>query len=243
MQFYRLVNENIAATKNKCIALIGGGGKTALLNKLAKEFSNEFPSVLQTSLTKTAFYKSENPIILNNIKVNDLKSINANPVFIIGEQISDKKLLGISEADLDVIRKLFDVTIFECDGARNKPLKAHTDYDPIVPKFTTDVIIIVGADVVNTRISDGSVHRPELFCKIWDVDPDKKLSLDFIVDVISTKRGYFSKIIYNVNITYYINKADRHRQEAQDLANKIFNRTGKPTFYGSIKRDLLEKVN
>ncbi len=135
-------------------------------------------------------------MILNEIDIDklDLIKLDRNPLFIIGEKLSDNKLKGISENELNKIREYFNVTIFECDGARNKPLKAHTDYDPKVPEFTTHVIIIVGADVVNTKIDDGLVHRPELFCKTWNVKPDFKLEIDFIVDVLTSQKGYLSKV-------------------------------------------------
>ena len=69
MQFYQLVAKNIENTDGSCIALLGGGGKTALLHKLALEFSDQFPKVMQTSITKTAFHKSDKPVILNDIDI------------------------------------------------------------------------------------------------------------------------------------------------------------------------------
>ena len=244
MQFYRLITDKIEDAEKSCIALIGGGGKTTLLHKLASEFSKIFPNVLQTSLTKTAFYKTDEPIILQDTSIEKINSIKGkrNPLFVIGEKLSDDKLKGISETDLDSIRKYFNVTIFECDGARNKPLKAHTDYDPIVPKFTANVIIIVGAEVINTKISDGLVHRPELFCNNWKISPDTSLDIDFIVKVVSSKKGYLTKISHDVKITYFVNKADENRNSAMDLAEAIFEYTGRPTFYGSVQKNLLEQV-
>lgn len=242
MQFFRLITERIEDAKNSCIALIGGGGKTALLHNLANEYSQIFPKVLQTSITKTAFHTSDKPLILNDIEIPDLNNIIVNPLFVIGEKLNEEKLKGISNSELDEIRRYFNITIFECDGARNKPLKVHTDYDPMVPLYSTDVIIIVGADVVNTKISDGLVHRPEMFCEKWDVTPNKKMDIDFIVNVISTNRGYLSKINHDANLTYFVNKADKYPNNAMKLANAIFYKTEKPTFYGSTKGNFLEQV-
>ena len=244
MQFYQIISDKIEEAKGSCIALLGGGGKTALLHKLADEFAKYYSSVLQTSLTKTAFNHSDKPLILKEIDIYKLDSIklDKNPLFIIGEKINNEKLRGISEADLDIIRHQFDITIFECDGARNKPLKAHTDYDPTVPDFTTHVIIIVGADVINTKISDGLVHRPELFCKMWDVNPDRKLKIDFMVKVLTSEDGYHSKIPNNVEIVYFVNKWDGHQKNAKELAMALYEKTGKPTFYGSVQNDVMKQV-
>ena len=244
MHFHRLISNNIEQANGSCIALLGGGGKTALLHKLADEYARYYPSVLQTSLTKTAFHPSDNPLILNQIDIATFKSLKVerNPLFVIGEKINNEKLKGISETDLEIIRRQFDVTIFECDGARNKPFKVHTSYDPKVPNFATHVIIIVGADVVNTKVNDGLVHRPELFCKTWNVKPDLQLYIDFIVDVVSSTKGYLSKVPNGVNITYFVNKWDNHRKNAEDLAKAIFLNTGNPTFYGSAQNNKLMQV-
>jgi len=244
MQFYRLISDNIEEAKGSCIALLGGGGKTALLHKLADEFAKYYPAVLQTSLTKTAFHPSDNPLILNKIDINKIESIkfDKNPLFLIGEKINNEKLKGISEADLTSIIHQFDITIFECDGARNKPLKAHTDYDPTVPDLTTQVIIIIGADVVNTKVGDGLVHRPELFCKMWNIKPDFELYIDFIVKVLTSDNGYHSKIPNDVEIIYFVNKWDGHQKNAEDLATTIYKNTGKPTFYGSVQNNILKQV-
>ncbi len=244
MQFYKLTSYKIEQANSCCIALLGGGGKTALLHKLAEEFAKYYTTVLQTSLTKTAFHQLDNPIILNEIDIDKLESLKSktNPLFVIGEKITNKKLKGISETDLDRIRQQFDITIFECDGARNKPLKAHTKYDPVVPAFATNVVIIVGADVVNTKIHDGYVHRPELFCQMWNVKPDFQLDIDFIVRVLTSKKGYFSKLKHDVEISYFVNKWDNHQKNAKDLAQAIHQKTGKPTFYGSVRNNVLRQM-
>ena len=197
---------------------------------------------MQTSITKTAFHKSDKPIILNDINIKLLKNVTTNPIFVIGEKISESKLLGIRESELNKIRNYFNITIFECDGARNKPLKVHTDYDPMVPDFATNVIIIIGADVVNTRIVDGYVHRPELFCKVWNATEDKIMEIDFIVKVVSSEQGYLSKIKHKVMLTYFINKADEHRDNAEELAMAIFSKTKRPTFFGSVRKNFIEQV-
>ena len=244
MHFYQLISGNIEQADGSCIALLGGGGKTTLLHKLADEYARYYPSVLQTSLTKTAFHPSDSPLMLNEINIDKLNLIKLdnNPLFVIGEKISNEKLKGISGIDLAKIRQQFNITIFECDGARNKPFKAHSHYDQNVPNFATHVIIIVGADVVNTRVNDGLVHRPELFCKTWNVKTDFQLNIDFIVDVVSSQKGYLSKVSHNMEITYFVNKWDNHRKNAEDLARTIYLKTGKPTFYGSVKNNILKKV-
>ena len=96
--------------------------------------------------------------------------------------------------------------------------------------------------MVNTKISDGLVHRPELFCKMWNVKSDLQLDIDFIVKVLTSKRGYFSKLKHSAKISYFVNKWDNHQKNAKDLAQAIYNNSGKPTFYGSVQSNILKQV-
>ena len=135
------------------------------------------------------------------------------------------------------------MTLFESDGARNLPLKAHLPHDPVVPSFTTNVVILVGADVVNTTLADGRVHRPELFREKWKIAPDEPLSVDFIARVVTSHRGYLEKIPDGISRIYFVNKGDAYRENTQLLAKAISIQTNAMVFWGSIRREFWERVS
>ena len=68
------------------------------------------------------------------------------------------------------------------------------------------------------------------------------MDIDFIVKVVCSKKGYLTKISHDVNITYFVNKADENHNSAMELAKAIFEYTDRPTFYGSVQKNLLEQV-
>ena len=166
-----------------------------------------------------------------------------NPVYLLHEQIRADKYTGISPAQLESLLPKADVTIFECDGSRNLPLKAHNSGDPVVPDFATHVIIVVGADVVNTKLSDGKVHRPELFRSLWDTQNDPVIDVELITRVLTHKKGYLSKIPDSVEKIYFVNKSDIFPKEAEALALSISRVTSDMVFWGSIHKSWWKAVS
>ncbi|NQU27424.1 MAG: putative selenium-dependent hydroxylase accessory protein YqeC [Candidatus Marinimicrobia bacterium] len=244
MDFSILVNSDSAKTPNSCIALLGGGGKTGLQQRLGRDLASNHGRVLLTSITKSAFHSEPRIICRDEIVDDDLAPwfVRHNPLCVMGTCLNAHKVDGIAVDELERFRIQADITIVECDGARNRPLKVHCDHDPIVPDFFDQVIVIIGADVVGTALLDGLVHRPELFATHWGIANDFALTSEFIAKVVTSQKGYSSKIPINLPSTYFVNKTDTHPDQASALAQAIFAVSGQPTWYGSIQKYSLTRV-
>jgi len=244
MDFSILVNSDSAKTPNSCIALLGGGGKTGLQQRLGRDLASNHGRVLLTSITKSAFHSEPRIICRDEIVDDDLAPwfVRHNPLCVMGTCLNAHKVDGIAVDELERFRIQADITIVECDGARNRSLKVHCDHDPIVPDFFDQVIVIIGADVVGTTLSDGLVHRPELFARHWGIDNDFVLTPAFITNVVTSQKGYSSKIPSHLPRIYFVNKTDAHPGQACALAETIFNASDRPTWYGSVQKDILTRV-
>jgi probable selenium-dependent hydroxylase accessory protein YqeC len=244
MNFYNLLFQNAQQARSACIALIGGGGKSGLLWTLGREFKSQLNAVLLTTLTKartnppvdTFYYEKA----IKNIR--ELAGKN-NPLFIISEKISPEKYQGLSPSQIVTLLSYFDIAIMESDGSRNQSLKAHNKIDPVVPGFVTHLIVVVGADVVNTKISDGYVHRSQSFQEIWGLGEDDKLSPEFIAEVITSKKGYLSKVKHQPEIVYFINKAEKFEKNAKNLAGYVTSKTKSKVFIGSNNSNWLQEYS
>ena len=242
--FYRMLFDDPAEAKGACIALLGGGGKTSLLFRLGNELSRFHDKVLLTSRTRAEFKQGDYIVFLEDTETDNLLENfrESNPLFVMNSQAGESKLTGISESDLNILRGQVDFTVFECDGAKKLPLKAHTEYDPSVPDFASHAVVIVGADVIDTGVNEGKVHRPDLFKSIWKVEDDHVMSVDFIVEVLTSERGYASKIPNHVKRIYYVNKADIHPGKAKELARALHGKTSFSSYYGSMHKGIFWKV-
>ncbi len=226
-----------------CVAILGGGGKTGLLLRLGAELAGHHPRVLLTSLTRSSVHIQPPPLLLHGLGDSPrLPFEQTNPLFVMSTQAEKDKLLGISPQLLATLLARSSLALVECDGARKLPLKAHTMHDPAVPDCATQVVVVVGAAVVDTTLEQGLVHRPELFQSLWSVSSDFQLEADFIAEVVTSSRGYRAKIPGDQPVIYFINQADRWPQQARRLARAIKARSGGPTFWGSLRQGELQRL-
>lgn len=240
-----MLENSLQDLRGSCVALIGGGGKTSLLRRLGKELAPDYPKMILTSLTQSFPLPGFPSIPLHSFQTDDLAGLFTGPYppYITGLPTGNGKYSGISEKDLSAMMKYSPLCVFECDGARNLPLKAHNDQDPRVPAFATHVIVVIGADVVNTRLSDGYVHRPALFRETWGIKNDMTLDISFISRVVTSDRGYLNRIPHTQRPVYFVNKADTHPAEAESLGHAISAESGLPAYWGSLQESLCYAVS
>ena len=71
---------------------------------------------------------------------------------------------------LNELAQRFDYVLAEADGSKRLPLKAHAAWEPVIPADTANVVWVVGASGLGKPINE-AVHRPELFCERCGCEP------------------------------------------------------------------------
>lgn len=243
MQFTELIFEREEDVKRACIGILGGGGKTILLHKLGEELSRLNQKVILTSLTKAGLSTQHDVNFFPDIidTVSEAEKFRPNPLYIMGEEEAGQKLLGIDADQLRLLNRHSDFTIFECDGARKRPIKAHQPHDPPLPDYTTHGVIVVGADAVGAKVDSKLIHRPELFREMWDVNANFELDPAFIAKVLTSHYGYMAKVPKGVRLSYLVNKADTYPEQADLLAKALVRHTDAPVFHGSLEKNSLQQ--
>ena len=56
---------------------------------------------------------------------------------------------------------LADYVLVEADGAKMLPLKAHAEYEPVIPDCASLVVCVAGIDGVGLSVSE-TCHRPDV---------------------------------------------------------------------------------
>ena len=142
-------------TADEIVALVGGGGKTTAMFRLAREVVDRGGRVITT--TTTRIFGAQIALAPAHVPAADAtrERIAAalaghGHVLVIGPtEAGSGKAEGIS---LDLFRRLRawfpDVCLLnEADGSRMRPFKAPADYEPVIPTQTTLVVPMVGTDV------------------------------------------------------------------------------------------------
>jgi len=201
------------------VSLVGAGGKTSLMFKLAREISEAGETVLTTTTTKILKptpRQSSNLIISDGADTiidtaGDLLNHNHLHVTVAASQVQpEKKLFGLQPQTIDVLSetKLFRWIIVEADGAARKPLKAPADHEPVIPESTTQVVGICGLSGIGKPLTEKWVHRSERFAEITGLTPGAKISEAALGAVLIHENGIFKNTPLPALRTAFLNQAD-----------------------------------
>ncbi len=213
------LGEGLALSSPSHVALVGGGGKTSLMFRLAAETAGAGKRVVTGTTTKIALPgEEETPLLLTREGRSDFPSIVARELdrwrhVTVGESImlAEGKVRGCAADEFDRLfrSRAADVIVEECDGARRKPLKAPREGEPVVPSSATHVIGIMGMDALDAPLDDDHVFQPELLAEIAGQRPGDRVSPLTLYRLAVHERGLFKGAPPNARRIVFLNKCDR----------------------------------
>lgn len=203
-------------------ALIGGGGKTTLMYKLAQELSQDGTVIVCTS---TKILEPDHLPVLTDASAEAIgKALKSNRVICVGTRIGGGKLSAPAIC-FDKLKALADYVITEADGAHRLPIKAHEAYEPVIPEGTDMTVLVIGADAFGQPIGD-ICHRPELFAQIAGVDIQSTVTPGIAACVIVKEQ---------LGDRVYINKVED--EKALAYASELAKRLDLPVTAGSLMKE------
>jgi probable selenium-dependent hydroxylase accessory protein YqeC len=149
--------------------LIGGGGKTTLMYKLAAAWAARGERVVCATTTKiwapTPAQCTDVRVGTHGFVLRDLREQPA-PVVTVGSRIESGKCHGFPADETLAFKAVTPRLIVEADGSAGRPVKAHAPHEPVVADGATCIIAVVGAWCVGAPLDAEHVHRPELFAAL-----------------------------------------------------------------------------
>ena len=142
-------------------AVIGSGGKTSLLDALARELDG---TVVLTTTTHVLPFGC--PVLTDADERAVEQAFWYSRVVCVGTPTGDGSgKLAAPRLKMRTLSVLADYVLVEADGAARHPLKAHADFEPVIPAGADRVVQVVGASGFGQPVAQ-AVHRPEVFCKL-----------------------------------------------------------------------------
>ena len=129
--------------KNKKIAVVGAGGKTTLIHRLAEEYRRKGASVLVTTTTHM-LVESDTDLSCDSFAIRE--KIKRTGYCMAGSLCPGQKQ-KIGSLPEPVFRDLLiaaDYVLIEADGAKHYSLKYPAEHEPVIPAEATDVILVLG---------------------------------------------------------------------------------------------------
>ena len=219
-----LTNEERAASAFEIpkgvTALVGGGGKTTLLLRLARELSRDGARVIVT--TTTHIFPPDSMATSNPQSVTKAReALESDHLVCFGKPGEDGKLsrpdLAISE-----LEQLADYVLIEADGAKRLPLKAPAEHEPVIPNETRLVIAVAGLDGAGKAIGD-TAFRPALYATLCNKTEQDTVTPRDIARVLAHENGQRKSVPLGARFAVLLNKADDAalRNTARQIADEL----------------------
>lgn len=245
MNFFEIIDSDLDKIKNQIVAVIGGGGKSSLIYRIGTELVERDFKVILTSTTKIQSMPGIELIIQNETKdfmtsVSEILEKN-KIVTLAKEKYKGEKLSGLDPETITTLRPLTDVILIEADGSRQRSLKTHKEYEPVIPPDTNTVIIICGANIVGAPLNDENVHRAELFAQKWRLSFNDLLDPEIIASELLSPDSYLRNVPPHSNVVLYINKSDLNSEGALKLVDILKQKCDYRLFSGSLLNNSLKR--
>ncbi len=149
--------------------LIGAGGKTTLMYRLAAGWASGGEASICATTTKIW---PPTPAECPDLRVADFAPLVADlrrrPALrvTVASRIVGGKCLGFSAGETLSLRAETRHLVVEADGAAGRPLKAHAPHEPVVAPGAACVVAVVGGGCVGAPLDAAHVHRAERFAAL-----------------------------------------------------------------------------
>ncbi|MBI1846499.1 MAG: putative selenium-dependent hydroxylase accessory protein YqeC [Candidatus Rokubacteria bacterium] len=210
------LSDALGVKRDEVVALVGGGGKTTAMFRLAREMVERGGSVITT--TTTRIFAAQIALAPAHVAAADAtrESVASalaahRHVLVIGAtDPGTGKAEGVS---VDLFRCLRTwcpgaCILNEADGSRMRPFKAQAEHEPVIPGDTTLVVLVVGADVFDKPLDAGHVHRPELVSALSGAPLGTPVTPAIVARVLSHREGGLKRVASGARVVVMINKVE-----------------------------------
>jgi molybdenum cofactor cytidylyltransferase len=216
---------------DEVVALVGGGGKSTAMFRLAREMVEKGGRAITT--TTTRIFGAQIALAPAHVSVAEathdrvaaMLAAHRNVLVIGATDRSTGKADGVSLELFRDLRAWFpDACLLnEADGSRMRPFKAPAAHEPVIPEETTLVVPVVGADIFGTRLDDDHVHRPELISALSGAPLGSPITPEIVARVLAHPDGGRKGVPARARVVVLINKVESlpDRTPAHETAERL----------------------
>ncbi|WP_164995895.1 selenium cofactor biosynthesis protein YqeC [Miniphocaeibacter massiliensis] len=221
-----MLSELLELKKGDILSVVGSGGKTTTIHKLAKELNGN--KVLLTTSAKIGINEIEDVIQVE--KFSELRKMKIeNNNYLSGSTVEQEKFTGIIEEDILKIKDKFDFIIIEADGSKRMPLKGWRKKEPIILESSNKTLGIIPFNLYGCKLDEIEIFNRKIFMEIVGIGK-KTFDTESILKIINAKNGIFKGSAKEKYIL--LNKCDK--EENKLLARKVIL---------ELKNKCYEKIN
>ncbi len=205
--------DSLGLGKYELVSIVGAGGKTSLMYRLASELAIKGSKALLSTTTRimypeagkvaTVILGEESPATVKRVQ----KALESSNPVLVGRRRDGPKVIGFSPEFIDhLFSKLGCVAVVESDGARGKSFKVPGEHEPPVASLTSIYLIVIGADSFSKPIASDYVFKPRHVAASLGVDIESDVSQTVVMGALFSERGYIAKKPRDARMCVFINK-------------------------------------
>ena len=228
-----VLSDSLGLKTREVISLVGAGGKTTLMFRLASELLHEGKKVVTTTTTKILEPPSgERGLLFIDLDEEKMKQFvgqhldQYRHITLARERLESGKLKGVS---LNLVNDLWssheiDYLIIEADGAAGRPVKAPRENEPVIPLNTTLVAAILGVDGVGEKLNEENVFQGERVSNLTGIPIGEKMTHEAMAILLTHPDGIFKGAPSASRVVAFLNKVDipNGMTKAKEITQKIF---------------------
>lgn len=197
------------------VSVVGAGGKTTMLHRMADEYASAGQKVFVTTTTHIVDEKKE--YFLSDPSAEEIEKIldEFRQVWA-GMPASGGKLKGLDEERLKRILAKDIPVLIEADGAKRKPVKLPAGHEPVIREETTHVLAVYGLDALG-RSFEEVCFRCDLACAVSGKHREDPVTESDIAAFAASDNGGRKNCPETAVYTVVLNKADDQKRREQAL--------------------------
>lgn len=233
-----LIHDALRIQTGDVICLVGGGGKTTLMFRLADELTAAGLKVVTTMTTKI-FVGQMSRAPARVVRQGEGALLAQLPgllaehgqVLVAGSTlVEEDKVQGLEPALVDRIaaHPSVDAVVIEADGSRRLPFKAPAPHEPVIPSSATVVVPIVGLDILGQPLTAEHVHRAERVAALTGASRGDPITPAMIATVLAHPVGGGKAVPASARLIPFLNKVEDEAAllAAREIARRLLRAAG-----------------
>lgn len=204
----------------KVISLVGAGGKTTWLYRMASFYSARGERVLVT--TTTHMMEPEEKYRAHNVEEAE-RIWKEGRYVVAGKMAPGGKITRLDGEELERYKKRAQIVLIEADGAKRMPCKVPADHEPVILPECDVVVGVMGLDSLGKPLEE-VCFRAEYAEKLLGKTRKENLTAEDLGKILASEQGT-RKDIKGREYCVILNKCndEKRREAAEKIAGYLRN--------------------
>ncbi len=165
------------------ICVVGSGGKTTLIKKLAEQYQKAGKTVFVTTSTHMFI---EPDTLLTDDRDAIIRRLKETGYAMAGIP-EGQKIKTLPQETYEAVCAAADVVLVEADGSKGVPLKYPNGTEPVIPDNADEILVVCGLNAIGQQAKD-VCHRLELVKDCLGIQDDTEMTAAHVQKLVET--GY-----------------------------------------------------